>query len=214
MNRFCGDVNEARTLIERAHRLARDAEDHWAACESLMELAQLELEVGDAPRALALCAELAPVAERMGEGSEVPVAEALDALARLAIGDDGGARLERALARLREVDAKGMLAYALNFAAALDLARGDRAAARVRATEALQVAEVVGRSTQTVIARAVLGRAALADGDRPSAMRHLAALRDDVAAPLRVSARARAAALDLAAALGTPIEKGDHPWHT
>ncbi len=214
MNRFCGDVDEARTLIERAHRLARDAEDHWAACESLMELAQLELEVGDAPRALALCAELAPVAERMGEGSEVPVAEALDALARLAISDDGGARLERALARLREVDAKGMLAYALNFAAALDLARGDRAAARVRATEALQVAEVVGRSTQTVIARAVLGRAALADGDRPSAMRHLAALRDDVAAPLRVSARARAAALDLAAALGTPIEKGDHPWHT
>jgi hypothetical protein len=207
MNRFIGDVDEGRALIERTVRLARASEDHWAACEALIELVQLELEVDDPPRAIALCSELALVAARMGDGSEVPVAEALEALARVAAGEDQGLRLDRAIARLRSVDAKGMLAYVLNFAASLDLARGGREAARARAHEALQAAEVVGRSTQTVIARALLGRVALADGDRAAAMQQLDVLREDVAAPLRVSARARAAAFDLARRLDTPIEK-------
>ena len=212
MSRFGGNIDEGRMLIERTVRLARAAEDHWATCEALIELVQLELEVNDAPRALVLCAELAPVAARMGEGSEGPIADALEALARSAAGEDVGERLDRAIARLRAVDAKGMLAYVLNFAAVLDLARGGREAARARAREALQAAEIVGRTTQTVIARAVLGRVALADGDRATATRQLDALREDVAAPLRVSARARAAALDLALLLGTPIENsGDSP---
>jgi DNA-binding SARP family transcriptional activator len=211
MNRFAGNVDEGRALIERAVRLARAAEDHWAACEALIELVQLELEESDAPRAVALCAELAPVAAKMGEGSEGPIADALEALARSAAGEDVGTELDRAIDRLRAVDAKGMLAYVLNSAAVLDLARGDREAARVRAGEALQAAEIVGRSTQAVIARAVLGRVALADGDRATAMRQLDTLREDVGAPLRVSARARAAALDLALRLGTPIEKSGDP---
>ena len=212
MSRFCGDLGEARRLIERAHTLAREAEDHWAACDALMSLVQLELEVGNASRALSLSSELAPIAAKMGEGSEVPVAEALDALARLALGEDVRGQLDRALARLREVDAKGMLAYALNFAAALDLERGDRETARARATEALHAADVVRRHTQTVIARTVLGRVALESGDRAAATRYFDALREDVAVPLRVSARARAAAFALGAALGTSIERaGDNP---
>jgi DNA-binding SARP family transcriptional activator len=211
MHRFSGHVDEGRALIERTVRLARAAEDHWAVCEALIELAQLELEVGDAPRAIALCAELAPVAARMGEGSEGPIADALEALARSAAGEDVGAQLDRAIDRLRAVDAKGMLAYVLNSAAALDLARGGRETARARAKEALQAAEIVGRSTQTVIARAVLGRLALADGDGATAMQQLDAVREDVGAPLRVSARARTAALDLALRLGTPIEKSGDP---
>jgi DNA-binding SARP family transcriptional activator/tetratricopeptide (TPR) repeat protein len=211
MSRFRGRASEARALLERVLRIARAEEDHWAECETLAELVRLELERGRPSCARDLCVELAPVAEKMGEGSEGPVAEALAALAGVA-GDEAEVsaeaveRLDRAIRRLHAVDAKGMLAYVLNLAASLDLARGARHSARVRATEALRAAEHVGRSTQTVIAHAMLGRVALSEGDHPAARRHLDAVRADVATPLRVSARACAAARELAAALGTPIE--------
>jgi DNA-binding SARP family transcriptional activator len=215
MRHFCGEVDEARLLIERTVLLARAAEDHWAACEALAELVRIELEAGDADRAIAACADLAPIAAKMGEGSEAPVAEALEALARVAGGEEADGRLDRGIERLRSVDAKGMLAYVLNFAATLDQARGDESRAHARATEALRTAEIVGRATQSVVARVVLGTIELANGDRAAALRHLEAVRDDVEAPLRVSARARAAASELSRALGTHTGKtGDQPWGT
>jgi hypothetical protein len=206
MARFRGDAPGGSALLERTLRLSRAAQDHWAECDALLSLAQLALEGGDAPRAKALCAEVFPVAAKMGEGSEEPVARALDALARIVMNEPcGDEELERALARLREVDAKGMLAYALNFAASLDLARKRNESAHARATEALRAAEIVERRTQVVIAHAVLGQVALATGDQASAARHLDDARADASTPLRVSARARAAALDLANALGAPL---------
>jgi hypothetical protein len=206
MARFRGDAQEGSALVERALRLARAAQDHWVECDALFTLAEIALETGDAARAIGLCAEVLPVAQKMGEGSEEPVARALDALAHVVLDGAGwDAELERAITRLREVDAKGRLAYALNFAASLDFARGRIESARARATEALRAAEIVERLTQTVIAHALLGRIAHATGDRAAAARHLEAIRPDVCAPLRVSARARAAAIDLATALGTSL---------
>ena len=108
-----------------------------------------------------------------------------------------------------------MLAYALNLAAAIDLERHRPESAGERASEALRAAALVQRHTQAVIARALLGRVALAGGDRASAAAHLEALRADLDSPLRVSAHARAAALELATALETKVAKeGDRPCRT
>jgi DNA-binding SARP family transcriptional activator/tetratricopeptide (TPR) repeat protein len=206
MERFRGRFQEGTALLERTLRLARAAQDHWAECDATFSLAQTALESGDATRAVALCAGVFPVVAKMGEGSEEPVARALDALAHVVNGEaDWDAALERAIARLRDVDAKGMLAYVLNFAASLDLARGRIDSARARAEEALRAAEIVERCTQTVIAHALLGKVALQAGDRTAAARHLDELRPDLAIPLRVSSRAHAAAVDLATALGASV---------
>jgi len=214
MDRFRGEADCGRALLERALRLARAAEDHWAECDTLFTLAQLALEAGDGPGALRRCAEVLPVAVRMGEGSEETVARALEALARH-LSDDIGPELDRAIARLREVDAKGMLAYALNFAATVDLERRRPESAGERASEALRAAELVQRHTQAAIARALLGRVALAGGDRASAAAQLEALRADLDSPLRVSALARAAALELATALEAKgANEGDRPCRT
>ena len=210
MQRFQGRMGQARTLVEQAMRLAHQAEDHWAECEGMMTLVTIELDEGLPQSALARCGDLQRVAAKMGEGSEGPAAEALEALARVAAGEPEGARLDRALGLLREIDAKGMLAYVLTHAARLDLAAGRTAAARERAEEALGAAQAVDRRTQVALARAVLGQAALAERDAAAAARHCDALRADVAEPLRLSAHARAAAFELADALGTHLE-GERP---
>jgi DNA-binding SARP family transcriptional activator len=196
--RFRGRTGEARELIEHAMRLARRDEDHWVECEALITLAEIALEEDDPRTALAWCAELTPVASKMGEGSEAPAAEALESLARLAAGEPCGARLERAIRVLRDVDAKGMLACVLNHAAALDLDARRSASARARAEEALRAARVVDRQTQIAVAHSVLGRVALAEGDLASASRHLDSVRAAALDPRATSARARAAMLDLA----------------
>ena len=213
--RFRGRTGEARELIEHAMRLARREEDHWVECEALMTLAEIALEERDPRAALAWCAELTPVASKMGEGSEAPAAEALESLARVAAGEPCGERLERAIGVLRDVDAKGMLSCVLNHAAALDLDACRSASARARAEEALRAAQVVDRQTQMAVAHSVLGRVALAEGDLASAARHLDGLRAAAIDPRATSARARAAMLDLAEQVGAHHATGkDTPCPT
>ena len=213
MDRFRGDLTGARRRIGDAIRLARKAEDHWADCEALMSLVEMELDEGRPALALDYCVALRTVAAKMGEGSEGPAAEALEMLARAALEEPVDAALERALEVLREIDAKGMLAGILTRAALLDLDRGRTESARERGREALRAAEIVERRTRAVLARVVLGEVARRDGDRRAALDQLDAMRADVSAPLLVSAHARLKAYRLAEALGAPIE-GDRPCLT
>jgi DNA-binding SARP family transcriptional activator len=213
LQRFRGNMAESKELVEHAMRLAHRSEDHWAECEGLMTLVEIELDLGRPLHALSRCGELQRVAAKMGEGSEGPAAEALEALARVASGEREAERLDRALGLLREIDAKGMLAYVLTHAARLDLEAGRTAEARRRAHEALRAAEAVDRRTQVALARVVLGKTALAEGDSVTAARHCDALRADVAEPLRLSAHARAGAFALADALGTHLA-GERPCLT
>lgn len=200
---FVGDEAEAKLRLERALGEARATEERWAEYECLRFLVQIALESGRAPEAEARCRELLEVASKMGEGGEMPAARALDALARLAGDAEGaGEGVERALASLRAADAKGMLAYALTFAADLDVAGGRLDAAASRAKEALAAAEVVQRRTQVTLARAILARVALARGDRDGAAAAIAPVRAEIDRPLAVSARARASARPVLEALG------------
>jgi DNA-binding SARP family transcriptional activator len=202
---YTGKTDEGAAHLVRALAAARRDEDRWAECDCLIRMTQLAIETGRPADALARCRELAPVAAKMGEGSERPVADALEALARVSACIPGADdHLARATAKLREIDAKGMLSYVLVSAAELDLAAKRRDAARARAEEGLRAAELVDRRSQIALARAILARVALADGDADAATRHLEAASADLERPLGVSARARAA-LAQAAALASEV---------
>ncbi|HEY8088186.1 MAG TPA: hypothetical protein VIF09_10085, partial [Polyangiaceae bacterium] len=198
---YCG-MPEAPALVERALSIARRDEHRAAEAECLIRLVQLALDRGEPALALAWSRELAPVAAKMTEGSEATIADALDALARVASAVPGaGDHLEAAIARLRDIDARGMLAYVLAAAADIDRAAGRLAQAQRRADEALAAAEAVQRRSLVASARAALAEVALARGDRRAAEEHLSAIADDVARDLLVSQRVRERVRGVAAKL-------------
>jgi DNA-binding SARP family transcriptional activator/tetratricopeptide (TPR) repeat protein len=200
LSAFAGECDDAARSLTRALALARSAEDRWVEYECLRSLVQLDIEQR---RPTAWCGDLLAVASKMGEGSELSTARALEALDRLVRQDaSAGEELEGALSVLRDLDAKGMSAYVLNFAAEYDVDRGRLEMAEHRAEEALRAAAVVDRRSQVALARAVLGHVALARNDRKGAQRHFEAVRSDFERPLALSARARSALSSLESALG------------
>jgi DNA-binding SARP family transcriptional activator len=207
---YRGETERASTSLERALVLAGRRSIQWEVCDCNIRLAIIDLERGGYPEVRARCETLIPLAARMGgdadgTGSESAVAAALDALARAGLGEPAaGPALEAALAGLRTADAKGILAFALNVAAELDLAAGEIARAATRAGQALAAAEAVGRTSQITLARAVLAEAAHAGGDDPAARAHLAATTPLLAEPLGVSARSRRAVERARAVLDAP----------
>jgi DNA-binding SARP family transcriptional activator len=200
---YC-DAPECVASLEVAVQLSRRDEDRFGECECLIRLVQVALDRGEPAHALACCRELAPVAAKMNEGSEGAVADALEALARVASAVPGASHhLDRAILRLREVDAKGMLAYVLATSADLDRAAGRLAQAHERASAALAAAEAVQRRSLVASAHASLAEVALANGDRAAAAMHLEAVAQDLASPLGVAQRVRARLRRLAAALAS-----------
>ena len=200
-SQFAGEEEPAIRYLEGALALALRHQDHWAECECMARLGQIDLEGGRPAAVLARTPELRRVAAKLGEGSEAPLAEALEALARLALGESGAdERLEEALDRLRAIDTKGLLAYVQNLAAEWDL-RGGQCGhlerARRRAEEALGAAAAVDRRSQIALARCCLARCALLAGDATGAGAHLEALAAAAAEPDRLNARARRAIADL-----------------
>src|SRR5262249_44441438 len=108
---YDGKHDAAVTLLERGLAIARREHDHWRECLVLMRLAQIELERAQPEAALVRCQALEPVAAKMGNGSEVVSAAALVALAQALRGDASAPELiEDALTRLRDIDAKALLA--------------------------------------------------------------------------------------------------------
>jgi DNA-binding SARP family transcriptional activator len=201
-----GDYEGAESLLEQGFTSATAQFNHWIAFESLSRLVMVLLERGLPEQAEARCSDLEALAAKLGEGSEVPFAAALRALAGLARGASSGATdVERALAKLREIDTKGHLAYALNFVAELDVSKGDLASAARRAEEALRAAEAVGRRAEVARARLLLARLAERIGDSASARDQLQALQGDLREPLGMIAATRKAIAELAAELGVTI---------
>jgi tetratricopeptide (TPR) repeat protein/energy-coupling factor transporter ATP-binding protein EcfA2 len=201
--RHQGRYDEAVPWLERALVLGRRAQDRYCEWDCQARLAMIELERGRPQAALERCLGLAPLVERLSEGSEPALSAALEALARCALGREGApAALERALIALRQLDSKWALAYVQTLAAGQDLAQGRPHLARARAEEARAAAEAVKRKSEAALARAVLTRVALAEGDPATALRHGQAVRDDLASPPTLSARARAAWEPLAQELG------------
>lgn len=186
LERWDGNEDHAVSSLGRALDLARRDKDRWREYKCLTWLAMLERERGRYADMHAHCAELETVAARLGD-DETPFVKSLRALAGLATeeasADDA---LASALTRLRAVDDKSYLAYALNSAAHFYSQAGRTSQARLCASEALTVASVMRRHSEIAIARALLAPA----GETASAQDIEAASgRDDL------SVRARAALL-------------------
>jgi DNA-binding SARP family transcriptional activator/tetratricopeptide (TPR) repeat protein len=189
LQRWDGSEGGAVASLSRALELARRDEDRWREYKCLTWLAMLAQEIGRYADMHLRCEELKTVAGRLGE-DETPFVETLRALAALATGEDpGGDALAAALARLRAVDDKSYLAYALNGAARLHRQAGRTEQARLCAGEALTVASIMRRRNEIAIARAMLAPAG--EGPlNPDGVGAAAPTRDDL------SARARSALLE------------------
>jgi len=172
-----GEWEEASALFREAWDLSRRQGDHMGEFHVLEHLTMLELERGDAAAASALCKDLLRLAAKLREGSDEPCARALMALADWSRGEDVSEALEAAIESLRVADAKYRLAFTLNRAAELDLARGDAARARHRGQEALVAATAVDHPTEMAMAHLVLAQAALRMGERSVCRRELESLR-------------------------------------
>jgi DNA-binding SARP family transcriptional activator/tetratricopeptide (TPR) repeat protein len=147
-----GRPDEAQSHLEKALQLASERQDHWREWIALWKMIITALEENDPGRALAHCRQLNSVTAKMKGGSEGVRADVLQTIARHASGEQ--VDLESALARLREADSKSDLAWVLSYLAQRERNR-DRA--RHFAEEALQAAEAVGRHSEAVIARCILG---------------------------------------------------------
>jgi DNA-binding SARP family transcriptional activator len=156
LKRWDGREEEALSSLSRALALARRDQDRWREYKCLTWLAMLEQEMGRYADMRAHCEELRTVAARLQE-DETPFVETLQALATLASAErSGNAVLAKALARLRAVDDKSYLAYALNRAAGLYRQTGCVEEARHCAAEALTIASIMHRRNEIAIAHAML----------------------------------------------------------
>ena len=169
-----GRLDEAAQRFAQARELCRREQDRLGEFRTLEHLLMLEMQRQRFAEARALADELVEVAARLRDGSEAPYARVLAALVRHTTGDTGAQDLDATLAELRAADAKQRLAWALTRAAEADLTRGDAAAARTRAEEALRLAQLLERPSDVVLARVALGRAAALTGDHAEVARHTA----------------------------------------
>ena len=148
----------------------------------------LELERNDAQTAGMLCRDLVALAGKLREGSEAPFARCLAALAAEASGQGAAEEIDAAIESLRMADAKHRLAYALLRAACGDFERGDFEKARARGEEALRLARILERPSETAMAHVVLLRCALKDSPKDAA-RHEKALQQTKPAQLAAHVR-------------------------
>lgn len=197
---WAGDVELAVRSIKGALALAREGEDRWREYKCLTWLATIELEGGRSADACAHCAELLQVARKLGD-ADVPLAMTLNALAQLSSGEDRDER--KLVAALRAIDDKSHLAYALNAAAALCLVMDRTDAAHSYAREVLNIAEVMQRTNDQVIAHATLMRLSRNDrnaGEEPDSTGAWPA--QDTFDERDLSTRARSALLEAMRAAG------------
>ena len=167
--------DEATELFKEARMLCKSAGDRineFLANEYLM---MIDFERGRFEDAKERCAELVEIADKLREGSEAPFSRALVALCDYVL-DDEIEPFDAALEELRMVDAKARLAYTLTRVALIHIERGRTGNAIAQATEALQYAELLERTTEITLAHLALALAFQESGDEVRATEHLASI--------------------------------------
>lgn len=151
-----GKLPEAAARFAKARNAASVKRDHSMEFYALEHALTVELERGDLEAASILAARLHPLAEKLRGGSEAPFARAMGALIGHARREDVEAELEGALEGLRVADAKYRLAFVLTRAAMMDLERDEPQRAFDRASEALELAEILERPSEISLALGML----------------------------------------------------------
>lgn len=200
-----GADDEAAALFAQARAAARRDGERVSEFMALEHAITVEFRRGRFDRAEALCAEMLGLANRLRQdGSEAPYARALALLCRIARGDAAEGDLDAALDALAVADAKHRMACALTLAAEMDIRAGRHSCARMRAQEALRLAELLDLPSEMACARAALARIAEAVGDDAERRAHGEALRGLLARNLSHHARSMAEVL----AAATPETAG------
>jgi hypothetical protein len=137
----------------------------------------IDVERQQFDRALARCAEMNKLGDKLREGSEGPFARAMTGLCDYALDGDSSV-LDTGLEELRIADAKHRLAYVQIKAAQIDYRNDRRNSAARRAAEALELASVLQRPTEAALARALLAALSRNGNDNASASEHDEALRE------------------------------------
>jgi tetratricopeptide (TPR) repeat protein len=203
LHAFKGEYEEAVPVLEKAAELAAIEEDHWIHSIALIRLARLSLDLARPEEVIARCRVLEPLVAKLSEGSEAPFVAALLAVAKVKLGEDGSiSAAKAAIAKLRAIDAKAHLAYALDVLAEHEVGAGRLDEARRCAEEAVRAAEAVGQRSEAAVARSLLARIACDEGDPKGARTLLDASLSDMALPLVLSARGRSAVARATAQFG------------
>ncbi len=203
VHRWDGDLVEAERELEAAYGLAKENQDRWREASCLTWLTMIDLEQQRYGAAMQRIPNLELAAGKLSEGSEVPFAAALHALARFGEAKDGAdAQVDEQVAALQRLDSIGQLAYVLELSSEIDLAAGRRARAMERAEQALAAASRINRRNEGALARTVLARGYWASGKRAAAREVLAPILGLAADGDALHARARAAVREVAAIVG------------
>ena len=172
-----GHLDAARDALTTAIDLASASTDHWMTFECTARLALLELEAGADAAAGRLCAQLGPLADKLGEGSERAYAAAVGAAQAAVVGSPGGEQqLDEAIARLERIDARFLVPDLLGIVAERLYRDGLVDRARDRAEAAPATADDVARPFEAARAHAVLACIAAERGDGGAARSHLQAV--------------------------------------
>ncbi|MBB3192434.1 BTAD domain-containing putative transcriptional regulator [Halomonas cerina] len=185
---------DAESAFQEARTLCKAGGDRLGEFQANEYLMMMAMERGRHGTAAERCRTLVALGERLRGGSEAPFAHAAEALCRLAEADDPRP-LADALPALRDADAKLRLAWVLNRAALLHLARQRPAEAGLAAEEALANAQALERDSERLLAHAILARAGHALGETASAAEHVQAAEEGQMAAVAAWARRQAGEL-------------------
>ncbi|MEI7601635.1 MAG: AAA family ATPase [Aestuariivirga sp.] len=189
--RWDGDLAKAQESMRRALTLARLREDRWREIECLVWMAKIAVECRQTNELEAFCSEIDLVAARIGDGA-APVADALRLVGAMIDGSKvSKLEVEGTLSALRTLDDKAQLAYVLNQIAQCHLERNQFEPALAPATEALEAARAVKRTTEIVVATSIISSIHAARGNVLEAGSLLESLKNSVDDFSHLSARAQ-----------------------
>ncbi|MGF1567092.1 MAG: BTAD domain-containing putative transcriptional regulator [Nodosilinea sp.] len=177
--RFRGNLATARQQFAAVYALLETAPTddppiYLNVAMALSHWAMAELEAHHWDAAIVRCRDLQPLAQKLGQGSEVAFGQALEALARYAIDPaqaESHAALTTAAQTLHDLDAPRKLAYIYSGAAEIDLSRNRPEIALNHANAATAAARVVAHPSDVVIAWSLLVRAQIATAQPDKAHR-------------------------------------------
>jgi DNA-binding SARP family transcriptional activator/endonuclease III-like uncharacterized protein len=146
-----GRLDEALDHLEDARTICKTRGERFDEYLANEYLTIVEIERENFPAALQHADTLVEIGSRLREGSEYPFALAIQALCNYGLRGES-AYLEGHLVAVRQADAKQRLAYLLNRVAMLEINRGAHQQALRRSEEALQLARLMERPTEILLA--------------------------------------------------------------
>jgi DNA-binding SARP family transcriptional activator len=172
-----GALEEASAAFEQAWAVAKKGGDRLQEFMSLEHLVAVSVHRRNEDQACGYAQELALIGEKLRDGSERSLGRAMLALCRYRKDrTDYRLALDEAIGDLRAADAKQRLAFVLTQAAWIESERGDLEIAAARASEAVELGEVLDKPSETALARAILLRVARERGHSKAAREQAAAL--------------------------------------